>query len=137
MTLGVGIAFGSVLLVRDRMRWLGHALVVIGFVALLVLNALAPAAFVAERNVARLLDESLVPPDGWLGLDTSYLGQIGDDAIPGLVRALPRLPEPYRAQTQAILEAREIELTADPAWTSPAAWNLSRRRAMEALATLP
>jgi hypothetical protein len=40
-------------------------------------------------------------------------------------------------QTQAILEAREIELTADPAWISPAAWNLSRRRATEALATLP
>jgi hypothetical protein len=137
VTLGVGILFGSVLLVRDRMRWLGHGLVAIGFVALLVLNALAPAAFIAERNVARLLDESLVPPDGWLGLDTSYLGFIGDDAIPVLVRALPRLPEPYRAQTAAILEARKVELTADPAWTSPAAWNLSRLRASEALATLP
>ena len=137
VTLGVGIAFGSFLLVRDQMRWLGHGLVAIGFVALLVLNALAPAAFVAERNVARLLDESLVPPDGWLGLDTSYLGFIGDDAIPVLVEALPRLPDPYRTQTQVILDAREIELTADPAWTSPAAWNLSRRRATEALATLP
>ena len=137
VTLGVGIAVGSVLLMRDRMRWLGHGLVAIGFVALLVLNALAPAAFVAERNVARLLDESLVPPDGWLGLDTSYLGYIGDDAVPVLVRALTRLPEPYRTQTQAILDAREIELTADPAWTAPAAWNLSRQRATEALATLP
>ena len=137
VTLGVGIAFGGILLVRDHMRWLGHGLVAIGFVALLALNVLAPAAFVAERNVARLLDQSLVPPDGWLGLDTSYLGFIGDDAIPVLVRALPQLPEPYRTQTWAILDARAIELTADPAWTSPAAWNLSRLRAAEALATLP
>jgi hypothetical protein len=137
LTLGVGIVFGTVLLVRDRMRWLGHGLVAIGFVALLVLNALAPAAFVAERNVARLLDDSLVPEGGWLGLDTSYLGDIGDDAIPVLVRSLPQLPEPYRTQTAAVLEARAIELTVDPAWTSPAAWNLSRQRASEALATLP
>jgi hypothetical protein len=137
VTLGVGIAVGSVLLMHDRMRWLGHGLVAIGFVALLVLNALAPAAFVAERNVARLLDESLVPPDGWLGLDTSYLGSIGDDAIPVLVRSLPQLPEPYLTQTKAVLDAREIELTTDPAWTSPAAWNVARERAKAALATLP
>jgi hypothetical protein len=137
VTLGVGIVFGSVLLVRDRIRWLGHGLVAIGFVALLVLNALSPAAFVAERNVARLLDASLVPEGGWPGLDTSYLGDIGDDAIPILVRSLPQLPEPYRIQTEAVLEAREIALNADPAWTSPAAWNLSRERAKGALATLP
>lgn len=137
VTLGVGIALGGVLLVRDQMRWLGHGLVAIGFVALLVVNALAPAAFVAERNVARLLDASLVPPDGRLGLDTAYLGAIGDDAIPVLVRSLPQLPQPYLTQTKAVLDAREIELTADPAWTSPAAWNVARERAKAALATLP
>jgi Domain of unknown function (DUF4173) len=137
VALGVGLAFGAVLLVRDRMRWLGHGLAVIGLVALLGLNAIAPAAFVAERNVARVLDPSLVPADGLAGLDTGYLGALGDDAIPVLVEALPQLPEPDRTETLYILLDRGEQLTTDPAWTAPAAWNLSRERAKAALATLP
>ena len=103
VALGAALAVGSVLLVRDRMRWLGHGLVAVGLGALIAANLLAPAAFVAERNVARVLDPSLVPEDGWPGLDTEYFSALGDDAIPVLVEALPALPDPYGAQTLRVL----------------------------------
>ena len=137
VTLGLALAFGGFLLVRDRMRWLAHGIAVIGLVSLLTLNALAPAAFVATRNVERAIDSSLVPQDGWVGLDTGYLGALGDDAVPVLVDALPRLDAPRRSEVLAQLLERRRELTTDPARTSPAAWNLSRERAKAALATLP
>jgi len=137
VTLGLALAFGGFLLVRDRMRWLAHGIAVIGLVSLLTLNALAPAAFVATRNVERAVDSSLVPQDGWVGLDTGYLGALGDDAVPVLVDALPRLDAPRRSEVLAQLLERRRELTTDPARTSPAAWNLSRERAKAALATLP
>ena len=137
IALGAALAMGSVLLVRDRMRWLGHGLVVVGLGALVAVNLLAPAAFVVERNVARVLNPSLVPEDGWPGLDTEYFGALGDDAVPALVEALPALPGRYQAQTLRVLEGRRTLLTTDPALTSPAAWNLARERARAALARLP
>jgi hypothetical protein len=137
VTLAAGLAFGGVLLVRDRMRWLGHGLVAIGLVSLLAVNALAPAAFVASRNIERGLDATLIPDDGWEGLDTGYLGALGDDAIPVMVDALDRFDGTRRAELLFQLQARRTELTRDPAWTSPAAWNLARERAKAALATLP
>jgi len=137
VALGAGLALGTVLLVRDRMRWLGHALVVVGLGALIAVNLLAPAAFVAERNVARVLDPSLVPEDGSGRLDTGYFSALGDDAIPVLVEALPALPEPYRTETLRVLAVRLELLSTDPTWTSPAAWNLARERAKAALAQLP
>jgi hypothetical protein len=137
VTLAVALLFGGALLVGDRMPWIGHGLAVLGVVALLTLNVLAPGAFVAERNLERAIDPSLVPADGWVGLDTGYLGALGDDAIPVIVDALPRLAESDRAATLYELERRRIELTTDPAWTSPAAWNMARERARAALSTLP
>ncbi len=137
VTLAVALGFGGVLLVRDRMRWLGHGLVVIGLVSLLTLNALAPAAFVATRNIERGLDATLVPDGGYDGIDTGYLGALGDDAVPVMVEALPQLDDPLRTQVLIQLEARRAELTGDPGWTSPAAWNLARERARAALANLP
>src|SRR6185503_14116967 len=71
-------------LALDGTRWLGHAMAVIGLVSLISLNVLAPAAFVAERNLARVIDPSLVPPDGEVSLDSDYLGVLPDDAIPAL-----------------------------------------------------
>jgi hypothetical protein len=123
-------------MVLDRMRWLGHGLVAVGLVSLLGLNAMAPAAFVADRNVQRVLHPEIVPADGWVGLDTGYLGALGDDAIPVLVEAVPLLPEPYRGQVLGLLHSRAFEL-ADHEWTSPAAWNVARDRARAALAELP
>jgi hypothetical protein len=124
-------------LATDRTRWLGHAMAVIGVVALVGLNVIAPAAFVAERNVQRVIDPSLVPPDGEATLDADYLGILPDDAIPALVAALPSLPPDDAERVRAGLMARKAELAEEPAYASPFAWNLGRERAKEALATLP
>ena len=110
---------------------------VIGLGSLIALNLLAPAAFVAERNVERVLDASLVPPDGHAGLDVDYLGVLPDDAVPVLVAALPSLPEPERSLVEGSLRSRRVELATDPSLTSLAAWNLGRERARAALATMP
>jgi hypothetical protein len=136
-SLGAGLAAGAFLLSRGAMRWLGHALLVIGLVALLALNALAPGAFVAERNIARVLDPSLVPPGGRSGLDAAYLGALGDDAVPVMVAALPGLAEPERSRVLRELRTRHAELAGESRFTAPVAWNLSRARALEALSRLP
>ena len=130
----VGLA---VFLLRDRTRWLGHAMAVIGVVSLLSLNFIAPAAFVAERNLQRVIDPSLVPPDGEATLDADYLAVLPDDAIPAMVAALPRLPPLEASRLRYLLLVRRDELRADPGFASPFAWNLGRERAKEALATLP
>jgi hypothetical protein len=136
------VALGTVLLVTaglvlgDRTRWLGHGLAVIGVVALIGLNLIAPSAFVAERNLARVIDPSLVPPDGQADLDRAYLSVLPDDAIPTLVAALPHLPEVDRGAITWFLDQRAMELATDSAYAGPAAWNLGRERAREALETL-
>ena len=135
--LAAALAAMIALALVDRMRWLGHGLAAIGVVALLCLNLLAPAAFVAARNVERVIDPSLVPPDGHAGLDAGYLGILPDDAIPVLVQALPELPAAERDDLLRLLQARRLELATDPTFASPVAWNLGRERARDALATLP
>jgi signal transduction histidine kinase len=136
VALAIALGLGAGLMVLDRVRWLGHGLVAVGLVSLLGLNAIAPAAFVADRNVQRVVHPELVPADGWVGLDTGYLGALGDDAIPVLVEAVTLLPEPYRGEVLGQLRGRALELS-EPAWTSPAAWNAARDRARAALADLP
>jgi hypothetical protein len=120
-------------LLTDRTRWLGHAMVVIGVVALVALNVVSPPAFVAERNLARVLDPSLVPPDGEAALDSGYLSVLSNDAIPAIVAALPRLPSTDAARLRLRLLARKGELASAPSLTSPFAWNLGRERARAAL----
>jgi hypothetical protein len=127
----------AALAVTGRMRWLGHGLAVIGVVALIGLNLVAPAGFVAARNVERIIDPSLVPADGHATLDAAYLGVLPDDAIPVLVAALPALPDVERRDVGQMLERRRAELQSDPAYASPAAWNLGREHAREALDALP
>ena len=105
--------------------------------ALVGLSAVAPAAFVAERNVERVIDPSLVPPDGHAGLDADYLRVLPDDAIPVLVDALPRLPALEQHEVLFLLETRRTELATDPAFASPAAWNLGRENARAALTRVP
>lgn len=135
--LAAALAVMVALALAGRMRWLGHGLVVIAVVALFGLNVAAPAEIVATRNVERVVDPSLVPPDGHAGLDADYLAVLPDDAVPVLVEALPALPDPERANVRSFLERRRAELTTDPAYAGPAAWNLGRQRAAAALATMP
>ncbi len=135
--LAVTLVTLAAFLATDRTRWLGHAMAVIGVMSLIGLNALAPAAFVAERNLARVIYPSLVPVDGEVTLDADYLAVLPDDAIPALVTALPRLPAPEADRVRRLLVARKTQLAGDPAFVSPFAWNLGRERARAALDTLP
>ncbi len=139
VSLAAGLALMAVLALRDRMRWLGHGLAVIGVVALVGLNLVAPAAFVAARNVERVIDPSLVAPGGRAELDAAYLRILPDDAVPVLVGALPALPESGRRTVLRLLRERKAELAQDPSYRGLAAWNLGRegaRAALEGLDTL-
>ena len=127
----------AIFLATDRTRWLGHAMAVIGLAALIGLNAIAPAAFVAERNLARIIDPTLVPPDGEAELDASYLAVLPDDAIPVLVAALPRLSGDDADRVALLLRDRRREIASEPAYQSAFSWNLGRVRAQDALATVP
>ncbi len=127
----------AVFVVTDRTRWLGHAMAVIGLVSLIALNLLAPSAFVAERNLARVIDPRLVPADGEVALDAAYLDVLPDDAIPTIVAALPSVPDSTAARLRTLLVQRKMVLAAEPGYASPFAWNLGRERAKAALATLP
>ena len=91
----------------------------------------------AERNLARVIDPTLVPRNGEASLDADYLGVLPDDAIPALVAALPSLPAQERVRVMGLLYERRFELSKEPAYASPFAWNLGRERAKAALATLP
>ena len=137
VSLAAALALMTGLALTDRMRWLGHGLAVIGVVALVALNVLAPSAFVAARNVERVIDPTLVAPGGHAGLDATYLGVLPDDAVPILVEALPGLPAREQRAVLAILHERKAELATDPAFGGPAAWNLGRERAKASLVTLP
>ncbi|MEO8570181.1 MAG: DUF4173 domain-containing protein [Chloroflexota bacterium] len=137
LTLAAGLALMTLLAIAARMHWLGHGLAVIAVVALIAANLVAPAAFVATRNVERVIDPSLVAPGGHTGLDASYLGVLPDDAIPVLVAALPGLPPREAANVLALLRRERLTLAENPAYANPAAWNLGRERARAALSTLP
>jgi Domain of unknown function (DUF4173) len=134
--LAIGIALTIVLLARDRMAWLLHGLAIAAVVVLVGINVVGPSRLIAEENVARVLNPSLVPRDGKSGLDIGYAEALGDDAVPALIRALPALPAADAADLRAWLDSRRRAL-AEPEATGWPAWNLGRERAREALATLP
>jgi predicted anti-sigma-YlaC factor YlaD len=137
VALAVTLVTLAAFVATDRTRRLGHAIAVIGLASLVALNLLAPSAFVASRNVDRAIHPELVPPDGKVGLDASYLGLLPDDAVPVLVAALPDLPAQDAAAVRKRLEIRRRQLAIDPSVVTPAAWNLGRERARAALATMP
>ena len=110
-----------------------HTLAVLGVCSLVALNLVAPAAFVASQNVARVIDPSLVPPDGHAGLDTEYLARPPRRRDPGPRRGAPaRSRRRIAAEVAPILRARQVELAADPSSASVLAWNLGRERARAA-----
>ena len=135
VAMAATLATLAAFLATDRTRWLGHVMAVIGLVALTALNLMAPAAFVAERNLQRIIDPSLVPADGEAELDADYLGVLPDDAVPVLASALPRLTGADALRVRNVLRLRERVL-AEEAYRTPFAWNLGRDRAREALRTV-
>jgi hypothetical protein len=127
--LAAGALAAVITLLVNRSDRLLHAVAVLSLVFGLALNVIGPVRFVTEQNVARALDPSLVAPGGRTGLDTGYLGTLGDDAIPIIVDALPRLGGEQRAMLEDSLETRRLELAARDDERTWQAWNLSRERA--------
>lgn len=77
LAVGVVATVAGVLL--ERAAWVPRVMVGAGLAIALVVNAIGPQAFVADQNLARAVDPSLVPADGKSGLDAYYLGSLGDD----------------------------------------------------------
>ena len=123
-------------LATDRMRWLLHGLAMAAVVVLVGINLVGPSRLIAEQNVARVLDPTLVPSDGKSGLDVAYALRLGDDAVPALVAALPALEPADRAALLSRLQSRRDELAAVVTTGWPA-WNLGRELARRSLAALP
>lgn len=131
--LGIGVALVVTMLATDRMRWLAHGLIAAGLVIGLVINVVGPVRFITEHNVARALDPGLVPPNGRTGVDEAYLTSLGDDAVPGLVRLLPALPDAEARYLAEELAWRLDALETDPALRGWPAWNLGREAARVAM----
>jgi len=93
-----------------------------------------PQTFVAERNLERSIDPSLVPPGGRTGLDADYLELLGDEAVPSIVAAVDRLPMMDRLRLTRFLAWRADQLRTAPELQGWPTWNLSRERARQALA---
>ena len=125
-----------VLLLRDRIAWLGHALVMGGVAVVVSLAIVGPVGFIADRNLERALHPELVPAGGRTGLDAAYLASLGDDAIPALVATYGRLSATDNRLVGEALARRWAVLRTFPAESDPAAWNLGRARAHDALLTL-
>ena len=135
--VAIALALLAVLLVLRQTRWLAHGLGLLAVVGLVVLNLSAPASFVAERNLERVLEPGLVPPDGQSGLDARYLAELPDDAVLPMMAVLDWLPDRERMDVRAILVSRRESLASDPSLRGPMAWNLTRERARDALSRLP
>jgi Domain of unknown function (DUF4173) len=123
----------TVMLLTDRVRWLGHVVIVSGLVVGFALNVIGPVRFITEQNVARVLDPSLVPEHGWSGIDTAYAVSLSDDRVPDLARALPALEAQDGTFLRRELRHRLSELRTEPGLSAPQAWNLGRERARAAL----
>jgi hypothetical protein len=102
-----------------RRAWFPAAAVGAGLAGLLLLNLVNPEALVVRRNVA------LAERTG--RFDAYYLLELSDDAVPELVRTLPRLDPATQAEIRAHLCAGAR--TAEGGW---AGWNRSERRAITA-----
>jgi signal transduction histidine kinase len=119
--LGLVVVMTLVAVVRLSGTWLPRAVVLTGGAALLLLGALDPAAWVAERNLDRFETTGR--------LDADYLAALGPDAVPTVV---DRLEPDVAACVLATGYPR-----ADGDDQAPWSWNLGRHRAERALATLP
>jgi hypothetical protein len=119
-------------LLLDRVRWIGHVAAIAGLVVGVGLNVIGPVRFITDQNVARLAEPALVPEHGTAGLDELYLTTLGDDAVPGLLRALALLDADRAEYLRMDLGFRLRELR-EPGLEAWQAWNLGREVARDAL----
>lgn len=128
--LAVGAVALLAALFRDRVRWMGHALLAAALAIGLVLNVIGPARFITEQNVARALDPSLVPSHGSGGLDIAYAFSLGDDAVPALARAIAATDDgDGRDLLVTVLAGRLDELRREEGLGAWQAWNAGREAA--------
>ena len=133
LLLAVMVVALLVMLATDRVRWIGHVVIVTGLVIGLALNVIGPVRFITEQNVARVLDPTLVPARGQSGLDTEYVASLGDDAIPELVHVLPALHGSDGSWLRAQLAFRLEALMEEDGLNAWQAWNAGRSAARDAL----
>jgi hypothetical protein len=133
--LAVALALIAWLLATRRTPWTLHALGILLLATVVGMNLVGPQAFVAERNVERATEPSLVPPGGRSGLDGDYLMSLGDEAIPAVVGAYDGLPPGDRLRLDPFLVARAAALATDPSLQGWPSFNLARERARVALAS--
>jgi len=131
--LGVALVAVAGLLLARRATWTLHVLGVMVLLTLGALNVVGPQAFVADRNLERALDPSLVADGGRTGLDAGYLEELGDEGVPAVVAAWARLTAEDRTALDPFLEGRYEALRDDPGYNGWPAWNVSRERARSAL----
>ena len=131
--LAAALAVTGGLLATRRTRWTLHALGIVTLATVLGMNLVGPQAFVAERNLERATDPSLVPPGGRSGLDGEYLMSLGDEAIPAVVASYGRLPLADQARLDPFLVQRAAELATDASLQGWPSFNLARERARAAL----
>jgi len=115
--IGAVLVLLAVWLARPWARvWFPAAASACGLALLLGLNVVNPEALVARTNLQR---EATLPPD------TSYLGDLSDDAVPTIASLLPRL-EPGDRRT---LTRRLCADGGSRPYTGWAAWNHSHAAA--------
>jgi len=131
--LAIGDVGLALALAMNRVRWIGHLLIVAALVIGFGLNVIGPARFITEQNVARVLDPSLVPPNGSTGLDEEYALSLGDDAVPSLLRALPALDAVSAGYLATLLGIRLDHLRREEGLNAWQAWNGGRSAARDAL----
>ncbi|CAN5718227.1 DUF4173 domain-containing protein [soil metagenome] len=131
--LAVGLVLAAFGLATDRRRWLAQSLVWSALVIALSVNAIGPQAFVAERNLERAIDPSLVASGGFSGIDARYLGTLDADVVPAMLAALPRLDGKDAAKLQLALRNQAANVRAEARQSGWPSWNLARHRALEAL----
>lgn len=119
--LGLVLLATLVTIVRPALRpYLGRAALFCGAALVTLWSCGNVPAFVAERNIARFHATGRI--------DAPYLGQLGGDAAPTVVRS--DLPEPTKACALAFLSTNRDHGAAD----GILGWNLARNRARTALA---
>jgi hypothetical protein len=131
--LAIGAVAAVVTLATNRTKWLLHVMVILAVVFGVGFNLIGPVRFIAEQNVARAVDPSLVPPGGESGLDVFYLSSLGTDADIVMTESLPDLPEPARSEVQSVLEITADDLASNPYLGAWQGWNLSRATIAELL----
>ncbi len=115
--LAIVFLWFSITVLRGHRDRFALGALVSGFAVLTILNFTNPDALIVRNNVTNIRPGRV--------LDVPYLVQLGADAVPALVEALPRLAPADRAQAARGLLDR-WEGVRNPDWRT---WNRGRSRA--------